>query len=154
MTIGDFINDPFGSVAKAGLDAAPDEVRETFHDVAESIPSPTLPESSSLIDSFSAGAAESDPMGAAGEIASGSIIPDVPDLSGVDVRNSLDIIVDDKENWDTNGPTEKYVETSPPEIVHPDPYADTVPPEPPTAGEQAQDWGAEGTIDEVFGEVF
>ncbi|MBW8709964.1 MAG: hypothetical protein JF631_02410, partial [Mycobacterium sp.] len=116
MTIGDFINDPFGTVAKAGLDAAPDEARETLHDVAESVTNPTVPDSSALIDSFSAGSAEShgadgqadvggftsgaaepDPMGAAGEMDSGNGIPDVgsiledqgldvPDLSGVDVR--------------------------------------------------------------------
>jgi hypothetical protein len=184
MTIGDFINDPFGAVAKAGLDAAPDEVRETLHDVKESVTNPTLPDSSSLINSFSAGTSEaqstvpdvggftsgeaaSDPMGASGEIDSGSVIPDVgsffedqgldvPDLSGVDVRNSLDIITDDKENWDTSGQMEQsqpYVDTSAPEIVHPDPYADG-PSQGPTAGELAQDSGAGAEIDDMMGGLF
>src|SRR5690349_23883233 len=114
MTIGDFINDPFGTAAKAGLDAAPDGVRETLHDMAESVTNPTSPDASALVDSLSAGSAEPhytdgpadvggftagvahpDPMGAAGEIHSGSALPDVgsflqdqgvdvPDLSGVD----------------------------------------------------------------------
>jgi hypothetical protein len=189
MTIGDFINDPFGTVAKAGLDAAPDEARETLHDVAESVTNPTVPDSSALIDSFSAGsaephgadgqadvggftsgAAEPDPMGAAGEIDSGNGIPDVgsiledqgldvPDLSGVDVRQYSGIISDDKENWDTDNtsgqPEAPHVDSPPSEIIHPDPYADNVVTEPePSAADQSAGYGAGGEVDSSMFDVF
>jgi hypothetical protein len=182
MTIGDFINDPFGTVAKAGLDAAPDEVRETMHDVAESVTNPTLPDSSALIDSFSAGsteapadvggfssgAAQSDPMAAAGEVDGGSAIPDVgsylqdhgvdvPDLSGVDARGDSGIIWDHKENWDTDNtwgqPEAPHVDSPPSDIIHPDPYADGGY-QPTTVGEQAEGYGAGGEADSSAFDVF
>jgi hypothetical protein len=181
MTIGDFINDPFGTVAKAGLDAAPDGVRETLHGVAESVTNTTLPDPSALADSFSggsaephytdgpadvggftSGAAQPDPTGAAGEIHSGSGVPDlgsflgdqgldVPDLSGVDVRDYGGFIQDHKENWDTDNtwgqPEAQHVDSPDSGIIHPDPMPE-YPPEPePSVAEQAAGSGAAGVVD-------
>jgi hypothetical protein len=62
MSIGDFINDPFGTAGKAMADLAPDSVRETVHEAkstlneaAQSVTNPTMPDSSALRENFSQG---------------------------------------------------------------------------------------------------
>jgi hypothetical protein len=129
MSVSDFINDPFGTVAKAGLDAAPDDVRETLHDVKQQVTDPTMPDGGALIENLGA-----DPGGAGtlGEVTA-------------------------PESYSLGENTFGGIDTAD-QIIHPDPYAPPEPPhydvevgpaqiidpEDGTAGEQAQYSGADG----------
>jgi hypothetical protein len=140
MSISDFINDPFGSVAKAGLEAAPDGVRETLHDMAASTENADSVDLGQYINEH----------GIAG--------PGVADLAvgeetGPDVRSMMPIFGDDKSDpYQLGGgeTSQPYVDTSSPEIIHPDPLPDSVP-EPSTAGDDAAGYGASG---EAGGDAF
>jgi hypothetical protein len=74
-------------------------------------------------------------------------------IAGPDLKSASGIILDDKENWDTNGPTEQSqpdLGSASSGIVHPDPYADGTA-QPLTVGEQAQGYGAGGPLDGADG---
>jgi hypothetical protein len=65
MSIGDFINDPFGTAGKAMADLAPDGVRETvhdaqstLHDMAESATNPTMPDAGAMTQTYADGHTE------------------------------------------------------------------------------------------------
>ncbi|MFG1933231.1 hypothetical protein ACGFK1_21685 [Mycobacterium sp. NPDC048908] len=219
MSIGDFINDPFGAAGKAMADLAPDSVRETVHeaketlnDMAQSVVNPTMPDANSVRQTFPDGHTDTmyDDGSRATEFADGSssavfadgtrtttfadgststvnpdgsIIETVashPDsgaagdftdpnfdlgsyasehgVAGPDLKSAAGIILDDKENWDTNGPTEQpqpSMDSPSSGIIHPDPFADGIAP---TAGEQAEGYGAggeygDGTSADVFNDA-
>jgi hypothetical protein len=129
MSVSDFINDPFGTVAKAGLDAAPDDVRETMHDVAQQVNNPTMPDGGALIENLGA-----DPGGAG-------------TLGEVTAPESYSLGENTFGGFDTAD-----------QIIHPDPYAPPEPPhyevevgpaqiidpEDGSVGHQAQGVGADG----------
>jgi hypothetical protein len=215
MSIGDFINDPFGAAGKAMADLAPDSVRETveeakstLNDMAQSV---TGPDANAMTQTFADGHTDtmfddgsrsttfadgnSSSVSADGTRTTtfadgssstvnpdGSIIETVashPDggtsgdftdsnfdlgsyanehgIAGPDLKSAAGIILDDKENWDTNGPTEQpqpNIDSPASGILHPDPYADGMS-QPQTAGEQAEGYGAGGeyTSGDVFGDA-
>jgi hypothetical protein len=156
MSIGDFIDDPFGAVAKAGLDAAPDP--------------------GTLADAFMPGAASSENSGAVGgfDVPDGDNLaqyvdehgiagPGVADLApggetGPDVRSMMPFFSDDKSDpYQLGGvdqqPAEPYVDNSAPQIIHPDPMPD-VPPEPSSAADDAAGYGAAGDVDGGAYDIF
>jgi hypothetical protein len=155
MSISDFINDPFGEAARAVADLAPDSVRETVHEaketlagMAQSVADPTTP------DANASGSDFTDPNFDLGTYVNEH------GIAGPDLKSAAGIIVDDKENWDTNGPMEPShpgTDSPPSGIIHPDPMADGIAQ---TAGEQAQGYGAGGEYDggpsagsDVFGDA-
>jgi hypothetical protein len=156
MSIGDFIDDPFGSVAKAGLDAAPDP--------------------GTLADALMPGDASSENGGVVGgfEVPTGDNLAEYVDEHGIagpgvavlapggdtgpDVRSMMPFFGDDKSDPYLSGdvgqqPAEPYVDNSAPQIIHPDPMPD-IPPEPSTAADDAAGYGAAGEVDGGAYEIF
>ncbi len=135
MSVSDFINDPFGAVAKAGVDGMPDDVKETVHDVAQQITNPAMPDSGALTEDFGNADGSFGDAGILGEVSA-------PEMHTLGENTFGGIDVADQS------------------IIHPDPYADPEPPhydvevgpatiidpEDGTAGEQAQYSGADGYI--------
>jgi hypothetical protein len=217
MSIGDFINDPFGAAGKAMADLAPDSVRETVHeaketlnDMAQSIANPAAPDADAVRQTFPDGHVDTmyDDGSRSTEFADGAgsavmadgtrtttfadggsstvnpdgsiveIVGSSPDsgadftdsnydlgsyvnehgIAGPDLKSAAGIILDDKENWDTNGPTGQppsNADSPASGILHPDPLADGMAR---SVGEQAEGYGAGGeyggdTSADVFGDA-
>jgi hypothetical protein len=116
-----------------------------------------------VADQATHGAVGSHPdIGTAGDFTDSSFdlgsYADEHGIAGPDLKSASGIIVDDKENWDTNVPTEQsqpYIGSASSGTVHPDPYADGTP-QPMTVGEQAQGYGAGGPLEgaDVPGDIF
>ena len=142
MSMSDFINDPFGAAGKAMADLAPDSVRETVHEAKDTF-NDMAQSATSQADSATGGDF-TDPNFDLGTYANEH------GIAGPDLRSASGIIMDDKEHWDTNGPTVQAEPSMDPQasgIIHPDPFADGIAP---TAGEQAEGYGAAG---DVFGDA-